>query len=819
MFAATATLARAGENGSRTAPTSFVIADGHSAASLAVDPSDYPVVGIAANLFADDVQRVCGQRPTVGPSAENSRLIIVGTLDHSRLIDQLAVTGKLGDLSGLRGHWETTRIERVDQPLPGVASALVIVGSDRRGTAYGLMNLSERIGVSPWYWWADVPPRHHPNISLDFPSPQTSAPAVKYRGIFINDEDWGLNPWARTTFEPAVGNIGPKTYTKVFELLLRLRLNYLWPAMHACTTEFASNPENVRLADEYGIVAGSSHCEPMLCNNVHWNEQTRGKWNYATNRSAVHAYWEENTRARLSEEAVWTLGIRGIHDAAMESPPSSVTDRITLLNQVISDQRSLIDRYVSTQWGPVAQCFVPYKEVLPIYDAGLPVPDDVTLVWVDDNFGYIRRLSSPRERRRAGGSGIYWHLSYYGAPHSYTWINTTSPALTWEELHKAWENDARTLWVLNVGDIKPAEIGIDYFARLAWNPGGFPNGAQSSFLGTFFEQNFGGQNAPALTALANEYYRLGTVHKPELMDRAWALSLSPDEAARLESDYTGLLKQESGVAAAIPAGARDAYTEMVGFPARVLGGSGLIFLADRQIQLRKDAKANQSKITKLRAYLEAQVTAYNTQIAGGKWNHLMPGPETNPDLSKWSSQVRWPWGETARDDAEIAERKSQAIPAGRVWRNAAAATRSYPRRMPCWQVIDGLGTTGLALALEPASLSSSWALGDPTAPRLEYAFNSRGANEEAFIDFLPTFRLVPGMKLRVAVAVDNQHWTPVEVPGSSGAENERGAIRQYAVQDDFVRARVSLPPLSPGPHTFMIRAVDPGAVIDRISLP
>ncbi|MGH7981507.1 MAG: glycosyl hydrolase 115 family protein, partial [Limisphaerales bacterium] len=334
----------------------------------------------------------------------------------------------------------------------------------------------------------------------------------------------GLNPWASKTFDPKFKNIGPKTYKKVFELMLRLRLNYLWPAMHPCSASFGSVPENAALADQFGIVVGSSHCEPMLYNNVHWNEKTQGRWNYALNRDAIHGIWEATAKARGQYEAVWTLGIRGIHDRPMEKPPDDMPGKIRLMSQIFHDQRELLDESVTQQWGPIAQCFVPYKEVLPIYDAGLKVPDDVTLVWTDDNFGYIRRLSNPVERRRSGGAGVYWHISYYGSPHSYTWINTTAPAFMWEELSKAWDNDARALWVLNVGDIKPMEIGIDYYSRLAWNPERFALGGQREFLEDFAAKNFGAKFARPMSRLLMQFYRLGTFRKPELMDRAWALS-------------------------------------------------------------------------------------------------------------------------------------------------------------------------------------------------------------------------------------------------------------------------------------------------------
>lgn len=781
-----------------------------------VDTNDFPVVRLAANFFADDVQRVTGHRPTVTNTVTGRQGIIVGTLGQSTLIDRLVSDGKLKELDQIKGRWDATLMQMVQQPLPGVERALVMVGSNRRGAAYGLMQLSEKIGVSPWHWWADVPAPHRDTVAFRLSAPQVDAPGVKYRGIFINDEDWGLNPWASKTFDPEFKNIGPKTYEKVFELLLRLRLNYIWPAMHACSTEFGSVPENVALADKFGIVAGSSHCEPMLCNNVHWKETIKGKWNYSLNRDAIHSYWEENAKARGSEEAVWTLGIRGIHDAAMERPPTELPDRIDLVDRVIKDQRALLDQYVTKKWGPVAQCFVPYKEVLPIYDAGLKVPDDVTLVWVDDNFGFIRRLSAPAERQRSGGAGVYWHISYYGGPHSYTWINTTAPALMWEELHKAWENDARNLWVINVGDIKPGEIGIDYFARLAWGPDGFSLGAQRQFLRDFAERNFGEKSAQPIADLLMDYYRLGTVRKPELMNRGWAVSLTAERAAELKADYEKLLERERSLAAEMPASERDAYTELIGFPVRVVGSAGLIFMADRAIQQGTDVGANQEKIEQLRVGLEAEVGNFNTNIAGGKWNRMMPGLVTGKALTSWSSQVRWPWGETA---TAVVAANISGQPAEGTWRDAAAADRQQSQGAGRWSMVEGLGPSGQAMALEPGSLAASWHEGDSNAPALEYNFTSGGGDAAAFVDFLPTFRIYPGMKLRVAASVDDQAATLVEVPGSSGAENENGTVRSAAVQDNYARARIPLPSLAAGKHTFTIRAVDPGAVIDRVSLP
>jgi hypothetical protein len=799
-------------------PDSIPIAGpGHTCAVI-VDANDFEVVHVAANLFADDVQRVCGRRPVVTRAATGAAdMIIAGTLHHSAIIDQMAGAGMLQDLDKITNKWEATLWQIVERPLPGVDRALVIVGSDRRGTAYGLMKLSEAIGVSPWNWWADVPAQHHDELAVQLPGPQYDSPAVKYRGIFINDEDWGLNLWAAKTFDPEFKNIGPKTYERVFELMLRLRLNYLWPAMHACSTEFGSVPQNPILADKYGIVAGSSHCEPMLCNNVHWNSSKEGPWNYSLNRDTIHQYWEDNVKARSTEEAVWTLGIRGIHDKPMEEPPTDMPGKIALMDGIIHDQRELLRKHVADQWGPIAQCFVPYKEVLPIYDAGLKVPDDVTLVWVDDNFGYIRRLSDPQERKRSGGAGVYWHLSYYGQPHSYTWINTTPPALMWEELHKAWENDARTLWVINVGDIKPMEVGIDYFSKLAWNPDDAESGNQREFLENFTRSNFGEASSRPMTDLLMDFYRLGTIHKPELMCRSWALSLGAEEANELTEEYHDLLKRDEEIFKSLPPDYRDAYTEMVGFPARVLALTGLIFMADRQVQLGINEKEEAGEINSLREMLESDVDSFNTKIAGGKWSRIMPGLVTGKTLNAWNSEVRWPWGESGAKRKQVKNPESVGSAGNRIWREADSFDQCTAGQGASWVMIEGLGCSGRAMSLQPAASSSSNA--GSGAPALEYDFDQKSPGGEALIDFLPTFRVYPGMKLRVSISVDDGQPIEVEVPGSNGTENENGPLRSLAVQNNYVRARVPLADVGAGKHRFTIRAVDAGVVIDRLSLP
>ena len=803
---------------SESTPGSFSLVQGGNASPIYLDNADYPGVIRAAKDLQLDIERVTSVKPQLHTStkASGSSIVIAGTLGKNSLIDRLVKSAKI-DTSAIAEKWESFLITTLDNPLPGVSHALVIIGSDRRGTIYGIYEISKQIGVSPWYWWADVPVLHKDNLYINPGLYLQGPPAVKYRGIFINDEDWGIHQWAIHTFEKHPKGIGPKTYEKVFELMLRLRLNYIWPAMHECTREFASIRENVELAEYYGIAAGAAHCEPMLYNNAKWDEKKLGKWDYTINRDNIYAKWEEYAKTRGDKEAVWTMGMRGIHDRGMQGK-SDVAARIDTLEEIFADQQGLLDKYVAPYWDQVAQAFVPYKEVLSLYDAGLKVPDDITLVWVDDNFSYIRRLSSPQERKRSGGAGVYYHISYYGGPHSYLWLNTTAPALIWEELHKAWENEARTLWMLNVGDIKPMEIGIDYFSRFAWNADTYGPDSQPIFLHDFAAELFGKELAEPVAKLLAEYYRLGTIRKPELMQRPfWSLNLPETRAIQLRNDYNSLLETEAKLAARIPTESRDAYTELVGYPARILGASGLIFMADRAIQFGDNIASNEAEITQLRSFIDSEVDNYNNNIASGKWKNMMPGAVTHKDLTRWNSQVRWPWGEKQQSaNTKPAVRNTSA----RTWRNADSADRRTVSGISKWTCVDGLGSTGKALALKPAGIEYSWDLRDTDAPALEYDFmTTNNVPSKVLVDFIPTFRIYPGMKLRVAVSIDDQPSVLVEVPGSSGAENEYGRVRADAVQNNYARADIPFPALTAGRHVLKISAVDPGIVIDRISFP
>ncbi|MBQ8949274.1 MAG: glycosyl hydrolase 115 family protein, partial [Prevotella sp.] len=408
-------------------------------ATICTDERDYPVVGITAQMLADDVERVTGLHPIVSLGQPKGTSVVAGTLGKSRLIDGLVKSLKI-DVSSIRGKWESFIIKTAEHPKTH-ASLLLIIGSDRRGTAFGLTSLSETIGVSPWYWWADVTPAHKEALFVESGTFVQGEPAVQYRGIFINDERFG--GWARWA-ERQHGRVGPETYRRVFELLLRLKANYLWPAMHPGTQAFNADPENARLADRYAIVMGSSHCEQMLRNNEgEWkavNQQAQAKgeeglgdFNYITNRQTMQDYWEERVKTNGQYENTYTLGLRGIHDYPMEGA-NSTEERVRLMQQAIDDQRDMLRRNIDKPLEEIPQVLCTYEEVLDAYHHGLQIPDDVTLLWSDDKHGYCHNLSNPEEQKRKGGAGIYYHLSYHGDPASWIWLSPLSPAFLSTEL-------------------------------------------------------------------------------------------------------------------------------------------------------------------------------------------------------------------------------------------------------------------------------------------------------------------------------------------------------------------------------------------------
>ena len=507
----------------------FVLATTSSACPLLYDAADASVVGKAAEMLSEDVALVCGKKLPVVTSPTGCRsMVIIGSLE-SAYIKQLTSSGKIST-EALEGKWETYQMTLVEKPFKGVSKALVIAGSDARGAAYGAMDISSSLGVSPWVWWCDVPVTVRSKAVVNVTGVPSREPSVKYRGIFINDEDFGLDIWAGKTYEPECAPIGPKTYARICELLLRMKANHLLPAMHIGSVAFYSNPENKKVAGEYGIVIGTSHCEPLGYNNfVEWDKKVNGEWSYRNNKEGINSVLEARVRDCMDYENVYTVALRGVHDYPMDFT-STHDQKTAMLQEAIADQRNILEKYLGRPASEIPQAFTPYKEVLNQYDNGLVLPDDMTIIWPDDNYGYIKRLSNAAEQRRSGRSGVYYHVSYQGQPHSYTWFSSTSTTLMYEELKKAYRSTADRIWILNCGDIKGCEMQTEFFLDMAFDFESFDYDKAASYPTDWVTAMFGEQYRDELAMVMNDFLRLCWSRRPELM--GWGLRKNIDTKTR-----------------------------------------------------------------------------------------------------------------------------------------------------------------------------------------------------------------------------------------------------------------------------------------------
>ncbi len=632
----------------------FSIVEGNQVVSVLIDKSDSKVVSIASNIFAEDVFEISGKKPNIiSKSSKESNVIIAGTIGKNKIIDQLISSGKI-EVSEIKGDWERYSIQLVDNPIKGIKKALIIVGSDRRGTAYGILELSRKMGVSPWEWWADVTPGKKENITISIQNETSKRPSVKYRGVFLNDEDWGLQRWAALNFEPETGDMGPKTYAKVFELLLRLRANTIWPAMHSSTKPFYSFPKNKIVADNYAIVIGTSHAEPMLSNiNTEWNHDTMGEYRYDTNSETIKKLFTKRVKETADFDGIYTTGMRGEHDSPMIVGEDDTDAQVKLLERVITDQRAILKKETKKHPNTIPQAFVPYKEVLSYYQSGLKLPEDITLVWTDDNYGYIRQLSNPEEQKRPGGAGVYYHTSYWGRPHDYLWLNSTNPVLMWEEMSKAYQFQSRDIWILNCGDIKPHEYNIELFLDMAWNMDDFEKSSSvKSHMNNWATREFGSHSATEITNVLFENNRLAYIRRPEFM--AWS-QVEPvtkageteltqyhygDEVSVRIKNYQDIIDTTEKLYENIDGNRKDAFFQLVYYPiigASKLNQKWLYNFKNKFTAQQGRQSANYFREQSNAAFhrIEKETDYYNTKLQQGKWNHIMTmAPRFLPVFSK-----------------------------------------------------------------------------------------------------------------------------------------------------------------------------------------
>lgn len=487
-----------------TVQASAFVLPAQQSVTLSVADKERAVVHTAVSLLQADLQRVLSAPTKL--SRSKAQILVATWRGEGRQL--LADTGL--DLSWLDSQAQAFILQVTTD------GRLVIAGSDSYGTAYGIIELTRLLGVSPWEWWADVEPDAKGEFRLDEGYLTRQSPNVAYRGIFINDEDWGLMPWSATNYEPSTrGQVGPKTTERIFELMLRLRANLYWPPMHECTYPFFLTDGCKELAAKYGIMIGTSHCEPMGCNAAtEWAIRGKGDYNWDTNRSEVLRFWDQRVKESARVPQVYTLGMRGLHDGPMQGITTLDAKKLALTD-IFKAQRELLATHVNPEVSRVPQVFIPYKEVLEAYNAGLQVPDDVTLMWCDDNYGYIRHFPTDAEQRRSGGNGVYYHASYWGRPHDYLWLGTASPFLMFQQLYEAYYHGAQRMWVLNVGDIKPLEYQISLFMDMAWDIEQVRQLTVGTHLEEFYAQNIGRDVARLISIYMKEYYHLAFQCKPE----------------------------------------------------------------------------------------------------------------------------------------------------------------------------------------------------------------------------------------------------------------------------------------------------------------
>nr|WP_225811540.1 glycosyl hydrolase 115 family protein [Streptomyces spinosus] len=633
-------------------------------APVVVSAQDHPGVVRVAGDLRDDLARVTGVRPgtTIGRFP-----VLLGTIGRSPLIDGLIRSGKL-DVTGVRGRWETSLQTVVEHPMPGVERAFVIAGSDPRGTIFGAYDVSYGIGVSPWHWWDDVPPARRDAVWVEAGRFTQGTPVVKYRGVFINDENPALGTWAPAYFGEgkAPGYPGGFTadfYAKVFEVLLRLKGNYLWPAVWG--RAFAEDdPDNHRRAAEYGIVMGTSHEAPMMRGIEEWNRHAgsgtdpyggTGEWSYRRNAEAIRAYWRVGIQRMVDQdfEGVVTLGMRGNGDTGLPDG-----DGIELMQQIIADQRRIIEEVTGRPAAETPQVWTLYKEVQRYWDRGLRAPDDVTVVLTDDNWGNIRKHP---DGPRTGGYGLYYHFDYVGAGRNYKWVDTANVRNVWDQLHQAHAYGNHGLWVANVGDLKGNELPTEFFLSYAWNPDAWPLERLGAWEERYARQNFGEAQAKEIASLLAAYGRLQARRKPELLNRRITLSgdqvvyddrqspyyFAHRELERVTEEWRALGRRAERVERRLPERLRDAWFELAGYA--VTATANLYALREAEFTNLLYAAQGRAAANDRAARAEAALgrdfalaDRFNFRVADGKWRGFQTQPHIDyGDVDRYGPNAGW----------------------------------------------------------------------------------------------------------------------------------------------------------------------------------
>lgn len=800
----------------------FIWFDGKEAVSCYVPKNVDPVVKIAAEMFSADMQAVTGMK-AMAAKQEKDAVIKIVELDKASSATKSAL------------RKQGIPVDEVSQKIDGFhisikGNQIVIIGANGRGAAYGLLELSRKAGVSPWVWWGDVVPEKKQRLVIDDGFATLQGASVEYRGIFINDEDWSLRPWSYGNFEKAdFGTIGPRTYKKIFQLLLRLRANAIWPGMHTGTKAFFNIPGAKAVADSCGIALGSSHCEPLLRNNLdEWDESKRGRFNYITNKAQVQDYWIERLKEVKGSKGgnLLTIGMRGIHDGSMEGV-KTMQEKFDGLQQVINDQQELIRRYLGNP-SKQTQVFIPYKEVLDIYNKGLKVPDYVTLMWCDDNYGYMTRLSDTDEQKRSGGGGIYYHLSYWGRPHDYLWLATTQPGLIYNEMKAAYDHNVRKMWLVNVHDPKVAGYDLELFLDMAWNINSVKSNTINAHYQAWLCRQFGENVGRKLFPVMQEFYKLCGERRPEFMGwsqvemdkKLYDRGLTPvrnsefsttafgNEMDRYLDRYAGVASSVKSLSGEVRSELKDAYFAAIEYPVLAADAHARKILWAQKARsfangsTREDMFANKAKIyhavaQSQQAYQEIRdLTAYyNDKMADGKWQRSM---NMRPrDLPVFAA----PNVPTLLNDEQVKEwlqkpYDTQAHPLqsdGVIAHNAC----DYQKATDGVETVQMLGHSMNAVAV-------------PKDGSLEYGFETTQEGDAMLrVALIPTQPNDKG-DLRFSVSVDGAEPTVYSLKEPFRSERWKlNVLRGQAVRE------LKLAGLKAGKHSLVIKALDNHVIIDQ----
>ena len=763
--------------------------------SIVMDTAEDEGVKMAISNLQQDIRQVCNNQPALLNNIPAKRCVIIGNY-HSAIIQKLIAAGKI-DKEQLINKNEKFLLQVIAKPADGVDEALVIAGSDKRGTIYGIYELSKQMGVSPWYWWADVPVIQQENVYIKPGIYTDGEPKVEYRGIFINDEWPSFGNWAKAKF----GGINSKVYKHVFELVLRLKGNFVWPAMWG-SAFYDDDPQNGQLANTMGIVMGTSHHEPMALAQQDWKRRGKGEWDYNHNAQNLRDFWTYGIERAKNWESVITVGMRGDGDE-----PMSEGANISLLENIVKDQRKIIEKVTGKKAKETPQVWALYKEVQEYFDKGMRVPDDITLLLCDDNWGNVRKLPNLNEKPRSGGYGMYYHFDYVGAPRNSKWININPIPRIWEQMNLTYEYGVRKLWIVNVGDLKPMEYPITFFLDMAWNPEKFNAQNLQQHTENFCAQLFGSQYAKEAARILSLYAKYNRRVTPETLN-AKTYSFNYGEWERVVDEYNALALDAHNLGFLLPATYRDTYDQIISYPVQACSNLYNMYYAQAKnhaLAAKLDPEANQWADKVESCYLRDSLLShyYNKVISNGKWNHMMD--QIHIGYTSWNNPQKQIMPKVIRVPEKEKTYTFQEID-GYVAMEAEHFTRAIAEGETSWSIIPDFGKTLSGVTTIPVTKT-------PEKMYLEYDIEMKKTGKvRVELLLAPTLNFNDNKGLSYAISFDGEKEQIINFNG-----HYKGGLGKWQA-NPIIESRSIHQLDKKGKHTLRIRPLNPGIVIEKIMI-